>query len=105
MHPRAAIGAPALVMDFGDDDAQRLVCLLASRRRTLPPGVVAAWGNLEHAAHRSHGEMGLLLVDEGEFHSLSFAKKAAAFFKISRSIRSCSTSRRSRSSSARSVAV
>src|SRR4051794_32833008 len=39
------------------------------------------------AAHRGHRKR-LLRGDERELHSLFFAKKAAAFFRISRSIRS-----------------
>src|SRR5690606_41407454 len=44
-------------------------------------------------SHRSDGEERPLRLDESELHSLSFAKKAAAFFRISRSMRSCSISR------------
>jgi hypothetical protein len=47
----------------------------------------------------------LLLLDEPELHWLSFAKKGAAFSRISFSIRSCRASRRSATSSPRSAVV
>jgi hypothetical protein len=40
-----------------------------------------------------------IICDEGESHFTSFAKQAAAFFKMSRSARSLITSRRSFSTS------
>src|SRR5690606_5539647 len=54
----------------------------------LGPAAVAAGGDLEHSAQDRDGEAGLLRVDELESHEFSFAKKAAAFFRISRSISS-----------------
>src|SRR5439155_7438879 len=72
------------------------------------PSVEAGAADTEHAAERLHGVLGLPLGDEPEdAHRISpsFAKKAAAFFKISRSSRSTRTSRRSRRSSSRSSVV
>src|SRR5207253_8576178 len=75
------------------------------RLRPLQRGVEAAPGHLEASAQHGHRIVGLLRADEVEFQLLSFAKKAAAFFKISRSTFSRSFSRRSRWSSSRSVSV
>src|SRR5207249_4361238 len=78
------------------------------RGRTPLPGVEAGAADSEHAAERLHGVLGLPRGDEPkDAHRLSpsFAKKAAAFFKISRSSRSTRTSRRSRRNSSRSSLV
>ena len=69
------------------------------------PGVKARAADVEHAAHRLDRVLGLLRRDEPEDHhrvSLSLAKKAAAFFRISRSSVRIRFSRRSRRSSSRS---
>ena len=63
----------------------------------LGEGIVPLPSDSEESTERRDWEGRLLRVDERELHSLSFAKKAAAFFKISRSVRSESFSRRSRS--------
>src|SRR5262249_44067401 len=64
-------------------------------RRPPHEGVVALPCHTQHAAQRSDGKAGLLRSDERELYSFSFAKKAAAFFRMSRSIFSDSFSRRS----------
>src|SRR6185369_4253146 len=67
--------------------------------------IEAALGDAEDPAQGADGEGHLLRGDEGELHSLSFAKKVAAAFKMSRSIVSRLFSRRSRASSSRSAVV
>ena len=74
---------------------QPVVVPLVCARAPMQPGVVSAWRHLQHAAQAPHGVVGLLLVNERESHAFSFAKKAAAFFRISRSSRNTRTSRRS----------
>ena len=69
------------------------------RRRVTP---VPADG-VGDGAH--YGIAGLLRLDPREFHRWSFAKKAAAFFRTSRSMRSSRTSLRSRANSSRSAVV
>ena len=59
---------------------------LADAGRRSLPGVEARSRDLQHPAHQRHRETGLLRRDERESHSLSLAKKAVAFFRISRSI-------------------
>src|SRR6516165_12041008 len=64
---------------------------------TLGPGVVAASRDLERVAKYVDRERALMVANEGKSHGCSFAKKAVAFFKISRSMRSRLFSARSRS--------
>src|SRR4051812_31955419 len=75
------------------------------RRAALAPGVEAALRHAQHPAQRRHAVLGLLRPDERESHAFSLAKKAAAFFKISRSSFRTRTSLRSRESSSRSSVV
>src|SRR5207245_5397413 len=68
------------------------------------PAVVTARRNTEHSAHSTNLEAGLLREHEAVHrYSLSFAKKAAAFFRMALSIRSCSFSLRSRRTSCSKV--
>src|SRR2546425_253628 len=79
------------------------------RQRSLPPRVVPAGGDTQHAAHG--GDLVDSLVCGHELESLdgivlvSRANQAAAFERIARSSRSCRTSRRSRRTSSRSSVV
>ena len=70
-------------------------------RRPVPPGVVAAAGDAEHLAHQLDRGSAPAVADEGEPHGSSLAKKAVAFFEISRSMRRRWFSARSRSTSRR----
>ena len=54
---------------------------------THGPVVIAASGDAQHATHKGDGPGLLLLINTLIPHVRSLAKKAAAFFKISRSIR------------------
>src|SRR5258705_4285639 len=65
-------------------------------------GVEAGAGHPQHPTQHRDGEGRLLRLDERELHAWSLAKKAAAFFRMSRSIRSVRFSRRNCSSSLRS---
>src|SRR5262252_7351684 len=105
VNPRAAIALPALGMDRRDLEAQPFVRLRPGRHRARLPGVEARPRHLERPAQQPDREAGLLRGDEREPHACSFAKKAVAFFRMSRSIRSVRFSRRSRPSSSRSSVV
>src|SRR5215210_3165579 len=97
-----AVGLPALGVDLADLLAEPGVGEVTVRRRPPLPGVEARAADAEHPAERLHGVLGLPRGDEpkdAHRFSPSFAKKAAAFFKISRSSRSTLTSRRRRRSS------
>jgi hypothetical protein len=105
MDAAGAVGLAALGVDRADLLAQPLVGEVTIRGRPPLPGVKARAADAEHTAKRLHGMLGLPRGDEPkDAHRLSpsLAKKAAAFFKISRSSRSTRTSRRSRRSSSRS---
>ena len=58
----------------------------ATARAPLPPGVVPTRGHPHHSTQNPYLIVGLLLVYEPKSQLFSFAKKATAFFKISRSI-------------------
>src|SRR5919106_2452446 len=104
--PRRPIDAPAGRVDLPDLLRQPGVREGALGRRAALPVVKASAVDAEHAAHHGDGIVGLLRGDERERlayrPSLSFAKKTAAFARISRSSRSIAFSSRSRRSSSRS---
>src|SRR3979490_817188 len=80
---------------------QHHVVTLAAAGWPAPPGEIAALTNTKHAAQAMDGEFRFRPVDEREPHRLpSRAKKAVAFFRMSRSWRRGSFSRRSRLNSA-----
>jgi hypothetical protein len=89
--------------------AEQRVFLRMFRRRPRRPSVIAARRNLEDAAHRSDGIIGLVRFHESEDRFgrsvFSRANQAAAFERISRSNSSCLTRLRSRAISARSSVV
>ena len=85
---RRSVDAPVRAVDLADALGQPRVLARAGRRRPALPGVKARAADAEHAAHRLDRVLGLLRRDEPEDHrrvSLSLAKKAAAFLRISRS--------------------
>ena len=117
-HERAALECSLRLHDVLAEEIERAEQALAGeaftreqvrRLMTIPfPRVIARTRHAEHAAHGLDRVLGLLRRDEPEDHrrvSLSLAKKAAAFLRISRSSASVRTSRRSRRSSSRSSEV
>src|SRR5205823_4995801 len=88
-----------------DQDLEPRVLLVVRRRLPPQPRVEARGRDLEHGAHHNHRPHGLLRQNERELHAFSFAKKATAFPRMSRSIRATRTSLRRRTSSARSSVV
>src|SRR5579884_2674881 len=105
-HP---VGLPALGVTGHNLLGQLRVLLCSHRWLTSLPCVVPAAGDAQYPAHRSHGMIPLLSLDEPVRRyrrgSVSLAKKVAAFFRISRSSCSTRTSRRRRFNSSRSSAV
>jgi hypothetical protein len=103
---RRPIDTPAGLVDLLDLLRQPRIGQHPVGRRAALPVVKAGAVDAQHPAHHSDGVDGLLRCDERERlayrPSLSFAKKAAAFARISRSIRSFAFSSRSRVSSSRS---
>src|SRR5262249_13499141 len=95
-------------MDLPDPCDQPRVREVTVTRRPPLPGMKTRTRHPQHTAEQRDRMVGLLHSDEAEaLHrvSLSRAKKAAAFFKISRSCSSVRTLRRSSRSSARSSLV
>src|SRR5918994_574285 len=103
---RRPVGAAAGVVDPLDLLRQPGILERAIGRRPALPVMEAGAVHTEHATHHGDGIVGLLRGDEREHlayrPSLSFAKKTAAFERISRSIRSLAFSSRNRCSSSRS---
>src|SRR3989442_1790589 len=102
---RTPVGLAARSVRRSNLDFERGIFLSPETQTASAPGVEARGRDQERPAQHSHGVRRLLRLDEPELHWLSFTKKAAAFFSISRSIRSCRASRRSATSSARSAVV
>jgi hypothetical protein len=98
--PRDPVGAAALLMDLLDLLGQPRVLKGAIGRRAALPVVKPGPAHTEHAAHHSDGIVALLRRDKrvalAYRPSSSFAKKTAAFRRISRSIRSFAFSSRNR---------
>src|SRR5436309_703949 len=96
MHTHGSVVLTADAMHFANFLSQRGTPHGGRARRTLPPRIKSTARHLQHIAlnhDRPHHSMPL---NEGVSHRDSFAKKAVAFFKISRSIRSRSFSARKR---------
>src|SRR4051794_8254407 len=85
VQPRASIRPSALGVHRSEPLAECLITVGTSTRRASGEGVIALPCHSEQPAEGRDGERSLLRVDECELHSLSFAKKAAAFFRIARS--------------------
>jgi len=105
LQPRTPVDAAMCGMQHLQSAHEGHVGHSAWRRRTLLRGVIPASTDLEGPAQDAHGKVCLLRSDERERYSLCLAKKAVAFFRMSRSIRSSRTSRRKRLSSTRSSSV
>src|SRR5450432_172178 len=88
-----AVCDPYLVQQFLSAD-------LPGRRLSSTPAIKSAAAHLQDSADYAHRPASAMFVDKSELHGCSLAKNAAAFFKISRSIRSWAFSLRSRRSSA-----
>src|SRR2546428_12439357 len=87
VNPWTPVALPSFRVDRRDLETQPFVRPCARRRRARLPGVEARARHLERAAEHPHREDGLLRRDEPGSHGFSLAKKAVAFFWMSRSIR------------------
>jgi hypothetical protein len=108
VHPWRPVGLQRVGVDLGDPLAQRLIGNRPRRRLARRPGVKPGPADLQHAAHDLDRVLGPRRGDEPEDRHrvpLSLTKKAAAFFRISRSSVTVRSSRRSRRSSSRSPDV
>src|SRR5262249_8655334 len=105
VNPRAAVGTTTLLEGRFDGQSEPRSRLRSYRLQPLRPGVEAARRYPQGMAQHRYRVVDLLRRDEAVPHRFSLAKKAVAFFKISRSICSRLFSRRSRCSSSRSAVV
>src|SRR5688572_14757352 len=85
--------------------AQHQITLRPRGQCPFRPRIEAAGRDLQTAAQTRHRVPGLLRCDERKSHRWCFAKKAAAFFRISRSSWRIRFSLRRRASSSRSAVV
>jgi hypothetical protein len=79
-------------LDLGEEV---LILLGPTIHRPVAPRIESTAGHGHHAAQYLNRILRLLRLDEAISHADSLAKKAAAFFRMSRSMRNRSTSRRS----------
>src|SRR5476651_594320 len=86
-------------------DTQPSIGLRVRALRSPLRGVEATRRDLQVLTQLRDGELGLLRVDPGEDYAWFLAKKAAAFFRMSRSMRNSRFSLRSPANSARSSVV
>src|SRR5712692_1535014 len=99
MNPGTSIPAPRGLITGPNVRHQALILLCAPTHWALAPGIETTPGDVEHPTQDSHRIDRLLRLDEAISHPDSLAKKATAFFKMSRSMRTCSSSRRTTFSS------
>src|SRR5689334_12006434 len=104
VHPTHPDPPPMRSVDLADPFGERGVIEYPLGRRPAPPLVETLPGHVQHPAHESDRECLLrgLFRDKREPYWFWLAKKAAAFFRKSRSIFTCWISLRSRCNSARS---
>src|SRR5258708_7000450 len=105
MDPRTPVPLATRGVRRRDLDLEGGILLGPQTQPPPAPGVEARARDRKHPTERAHRIDGLLRLDEPELQWFSFAKKAVAFFRISRSIRSCLFSRRSATNSACSAVV
>src|SRR4029434_134749 len=96
----AVVGVMRSPVNLANPGKQLGAALCGGAGRSSAPSVVAAAADLQHAALDADGPEHAMVVDEAVSHGDSFAKKAVAFFKMSRSMVRRRFSSRSRRSSA-----
>jgi len=95
-NPGTAIKTATVMINTFDLFKERFVFKLSCTFRSSLPGVIGAPGYFKRLAHLCHPELGAVKIDILELHSGCFAKKATAFFKMSRSSLMSANSRLSR---------
>src|SRR5687767_11444498 len=105
MQPWPPIDAAMAGVDHSQAVHESAILDLPRGRQSSSPRIKSTPTHTETAAQDRQGVLGLLRGDEMKLHSLCLAKKAVAFFKISRSVRSSRFSLRNRRNSVRSSSV
>jgi len=93
---RPPIRSTTFTVNLDDRYTEIHVLTSSNAWRSAAPFVVASVRYIEQRAHPPYAVLRSLLLDECVLHRGSFAKNAAAFFKISRSSRRPAISRRRR---------
>src|SRR5512142_231960 len=94
-HSRRTVGRIAQRKALPDAYQQRRIGERSRALRTLTPLVKATGGHPEQPTHRPRRPHRSMAGNKGKLHVGSFAKKPSAFFKMSRSIFTFASSRRS----------
>src|SRR4029078_7315937 len=81
LHP--SVGLPVLHVHATDVDQQPLVAQATGAGRAIEPSVKSAARKRELPTQPCHGKLVAMVTDETVLHGNSFAKYAAAFFKMS----------------------
>jgi hypothetical protein len=100
MDTRAAIASACVAMDSLDVVDELTIGGRSSALWAQAPSIIAGRRDIEDAAHDRHRVIGTAIFDESESHVRVPAKIAIDFFKMSRSMRSRSSSRCKRAISA-----
>jgi len=95
-----AVDAPTGSMNGFDAPLQHLVCFCSTTQRPATPGVIAARRHAQRLTHQHDGIALPVAIDESKLQRVGCAKTLSAFFRMSRSRRVCSSSRRRRINSA-----
>src|SRR5262249_16606153 len=94
VNPRTTIPASRGLITGTNVRHESLILPRTDARRASAPRIKGAPGHPEHLTQDPHGIVRLLRLNEAISHDDSLAKKATAFFKMSRSMRTCSSARR-----------
>lgn len=86
----------ALCFSMGSRDQCYSSIPLAGTSRPLAPAIIAAYRHTQHSTGKTNRITGAQSIDGGVPHNDPLAKYAAAFFKMSRSMRSLAFSLRNR---------
>jgi hypothetical protein len=109
MDPGHPVGSSGSAVNRLDPLRKRRIGCRPLRERPILPRMISAGGDSQQTAHRGYRVNILIRLHESEdlsgIEPVSRANQAAAFDKISRSMRNCRFSRRKRTSSLRSSVV
>ena len=84
VNPRTAIPSVSGAIAGADMGEQPQVLTTPSRRALPTPGIQSTAGDVQHATHDRDGIVSLLRLNEPIPQGDSLAKKATAFFRMSR---------------------
>lgn len=93
LNPRTAIHPAMGDEGMGNPSGQFAIFPCASAQRTFFPGIIPAHGYVQYPAHHAHSILVSMRFDKTKALGYGCEKMATAFFRISRSCRTRSSSR------------